>query len=51
MLENLLIYGRYFGLPKAVIAERSARLLEFAQLAEQAAASASRRSPAACGAG
>ncbi len=33
--ENLLIYGRYFGLPKAVIAERSARLLDFAQLAER----------------
>jgi lipooligosaccharide transport system ATP-binding protein len=33
--ENLLIYGRYFGLPKAVIAERSARLLDFAQLTER----------------
>jgi lipooligosaccharide transport system ATP-binding protein len=35
--ENLLIYGRYFGLPSEVIAERSARLLEFAQLAERGA--------------
>ena len=35
--ENLLIYGRYFGLPKAVIAERTARLLEFAQLEERGA--------------
>ncbi|BCB76144.1 hypothetical protein Pflav_025540 [Phytohabitans flavus] len=35
--ENLLIYGRYFGLPKAVIAERSTRLLEFAQLEERGA--------------
>jgi lipooligosaccharide transport system ATP-binding protein len=34
--ENLLIYGRYFGLPRAVIAERSARLLDFVQLAERA---------------
>jgi lipooligosaccharide transport system ATP-binding protein len=34
--ENLLIYGRYFGLQRAVIAERTARLLEFVQLAERA---------------
>ncbi len=34
--ENLLIYGRYFGLPRAVIAERTARLLDFVQLAERA---------------
>jgi lipooligosaccharide transport system ATP-binding protein len=34
--ENLLIYGRYFGLPKPVIAERGERLLEFAQLTEKA---------------
>jgi len=33
--ENLLIYGRYFGLPRAVIRERSARLLEFVQLADR----------------
>ena len=30
--ENLLIYGRYFGLPKAVIDERIDELLHFAQL-------------------
>jgi lipooligosaccharide transport system ATP-binding protein len=35
--ENLLIYGRYFGLSPAVIAERSTALLEFAQLTEKAA--------------
>src|SRR5438067_5862262 len=29
--ENLLIYGRYFGLSRQVIAERTARLLEFVQ--------------------
>jgi lipooligosaccharide transport system ATP-binding protein len=34
--ENLLIYGRYFGLPKAVIAERTRRLLDFVQLTERA---------------
>ncbi len=35
--ENLLIYGRYFGLPRQVIRERTARLLEFVQLADRAA--------------
>ncbi|MET0136007.1 MAG: ABC transporter ATP-binding protein [Kibdelosporangium sp.] len=34
--ENLLVHGRYFGLPKAVIAERGRRLLEFVQLADKA---------------
>jgi lipooligosaccharide transport system ATP-binding protein len=34
--ENLLIYGRYFGLRRDVIRERTARLLEFVQLAERA---------------
>jgi lipooligosaccharide transport system ATP-binding protein len=34
--ENLLIYGRYFGLPRAVIAGRTARLLDFVQLSERA---------------
>jgi lipooligosaccharide transport system ATP-binding protein len=34
--ENLLIYGRYFGLSPAVVAERSAALLEFAQLTDKA---------------
>jgi lipooligosaccharide transport system ATP-binding protein len=35
--ENLLIYGRYFGLRRDVIAERTARLLDFVQLTERAA--------------
>jgi lipooligosaccharide transport system ATP-binding protein len=35
--ENLIIYGRYFGLPRDVITERAARLLEFVQLADRAA--------------
>jgi lipooligosaccharide transport system ATP-binding protein len=34
--ENLLIYGRYFGLSRAVIAERTTRLLDFVQLSERA---------------
>jgi lipooligosaccharide transport system ATP-binding protein len=34
--ENLLIYGRYFGLPRKVIRERAGELLEFARLTEKA---------------
>ena len=34
--ENLLIYGRYFGLKRAEIAARTAELLEFVQLADRA---------------
>jgi lipooligosaccharide transport system ATP-binding protein len=34
--ENLLIYGRYFGLRRDVIAERTARLLDFVQLTDRA---------------
>ena len=34
--ENLLIYGRYFGLPREVIRERTDRLLDFVQLTERA---------------
>jgi lipooligosaccharide transport system ATP-binding protein len=33
--ENLLIYGRYFDLPKPVIRERIAELLDFVQLSER----------------
>lgn len=36
--ENLLVYGRYFGLPRAVVARRADELLEFAQLADRAKA-------------
>ncbi len=36
VLDNLLIYGRYFGLPKKVIRERADELLSFFQLAERA---------------
>ena len=33
--ENMLIYGRYFGLPRKVVYERTERLLEFVQLEER----------------
>jgi lipooligosaccharide transport system ATP-binding protein len=36
VLDNLMIYGRYFDLPRPVIRERAERLLEFTQLAERA---------------
>jgi lipooligosaccharide transport system ATP-binding protein len=34
--ENLLVYGRYFGLPRETIRERTARLLDFVQLSDRA---------------
>lgn len=34
--ENLLTYGRYFGLPRRQVAARADELLEFAQLADRA---------------
>ena len=34
--ENLLIYGRYFGLSRAEVGQRADELLEFAQLTERA---------------
>jgi lipooligosaccharide transport system ATP-binding protein len=33
--DNMMIYGRYFDLPRAVIRERAAELLEFVQLADR----------------
>ncbi len=33
--DNLLVYGRYFGLPRSVVAKRADELLEFAQLTEK----------------
>ncbi len=36
--DNLLVYGRYFGLPRHQIATRADELLEFAQLADRAKA-------------
>ncbi|TFC33299.1 ATP-binding cassette domain-containing protein [Cryobacterium sp. TMT2-42-4] len=34
--ENLLVYGRYFGLPRAEVARRADELLAFAQLEDKA---------------
>jgi len=34
--DNLYIYGRYFGMPRAVVRARIPELLEFAQLGERA---------------
>ena len=34
--ENLLVYGRYFGLPRKLISERTDQLLDFVQLTERA---------------
>ncbi|MBM7504077.1 ABC transporter ATP-binding protein [Agromyces aurantiacus] len=36
--ENLLVYGRYFGLPRRLVAERADELLGFAQLEDRASA-------------
>jgi lipooligosaccharide transport system ATP-binding protein len=35
VLENLLVYGRYFGLPSHVVRERADELLRFVQLYER----------------
>jgi lipooligosaccharide transport system ATP-binding protein len=35
VFENLLVYGRYFGLSKEVIRERADELIEFVQLGER----------------
>jgi lipooligosaccharide transport system ATP-binding protein len=34
--DNLIVYGRYFGIPRAVIAKKADELLEFAQLSDRA---------------
>ena len=36
VMDNLMVYGRYFDLPRKVIRERAQRLLEFAQLTDRA---------------
>ena len=36
--DNLLVYGRYFGIPRAEVARRAEELLEFVQLTEKARA-------------
>ena len=35
VLENLLVYGRYFGLPSGVVRDRARELLSFVQLSER----------------
>ncbi|MFW6186731.1 MAG: ABC transporter ATP-binding protein [Actinomycetota bacterium] len=39
--ENLVVYGRYFGLPHRFLRARAAQLLEFAQLTDKAGAKVS----------
>jgi lipooligosaccharide transport system ATP-binding protein len=34
--DNLIVYGRYFGIPRSVVAKKADELLEFAQLTEKA---------------
>jgi lipooligosaccharide transport system ATP-binding protein len=34
--ENLLVYGRYFGLPRRLISQRTDQLLDFVQLTDRA---------------
>ncbi len=36
VLDNLMVYGRYFDLPRRVIRERAEQLLDFTQLTERA---------------
>jgi len=36
--DNLIVYGRYFGMPRALINSRADELLEFAQLTDRAKA-------------
>ncbi|HUW03591.1 MAG TPA: ATP-binding cassette domain-containing protein [Acidimicrobiales bacterium] len=36
VLDNMIVYGRYFGISRAVLAERAAELLDFAQLSDRA---------------
>jgi lipooligosaccharide transport system ATP-binding protein len=36
VVENLLVYGRYFGLPRSTLKARAAELLDFVQLADRA---------------
>jgi lipooligosaccharide transport system ATP-binding protein len=36
VLDNLMVYGRYFDLPRRVIRERAEQLLEFTQLSDRA---------------
>ena len=35
VIDNLILYGRYFGLPRAALRQRAEELLEFVQLTER----------------
>lgn len=35
VIDNLIVYGRYFGLPRAYVKKRAEELLDFAQLREK----------------
>ncbi|MCU1491303.1 MAG: putative transporter ATP-binding protein [Acidimicrobiaceae bacterium] len=35
VLDNMLVYGRYFGIPRRAVRARAEQLLEFAQLSER----------------
>jgi lipooligosaccharide transport system ATP-binding protein len=37
VLDNLIIYGRYFGIAKSTLRDRAAELLDFVQLSDRAA--------------
>ena len=34
--ENIIVYGRYFGLPRSLLRKRTEELLEFVELTERA---------------
>ena len=36
VLDNLILYGRYFGIAKPVLRQRAAELLDFVQLSDRA---------------
>jgi len=36
--DNLIVYGRYFGIPRSILATKADELLEFAQLSDRAKA-------------
>ncbi|AYG05406.1 ABC transporter ATP-binding protein [Gryllotalpicola protaetiae] len=36
VLDNVIVYGRYFGLPRKLVKQRAGELLQFAQLTEKA---------------
>jgi lipooligosaccharide transport system ATP-binding protein len=37
VVDNLILYGRYFGIPRAALRDRAAALLDFVQLSDRAA--------------